>query len=160
MYIERNAPPTGFWGNARDYMVSLLKAYWGDAATKDNNYGYDYLPHLDGDHSHMTTVAAMADGGVKGYFLMGENPTVGSMHGALHRKGLRRLDWLVERAWQLVVERGQQAVGQLSALERNATALSAATLLRGPGAATIGAVSDCTLRALAPPWNGPLSLLK
>src|SRR5207244_10672902 len=37
---------------------------------------------------------------------------------------------------------------------------AAATLLRGPGAATIGAVSDCTLRELAPPWNGPLSLLK
>src|SRR5712691_564698 len=43
----------------------------------------------------MPTVADMADGMVRGYFLMGENPTVGSMHGALHRKGMRELDWLV-----------------------------------------------------------------
>ena len=32
---------------------------------------------LTGDHSHMTTVADMADGKVKGYFVMGENPVVG-----------------------------------------------------------------------------------
>ena len=35
---------------------------------------FDYLPRLTGDHSHMTTVADMADGKVKGYFVMGENP--------------------------------------------------------------------------------------
>jgi formate dehydrogenase major subunit len=39
----------------------------------------------------------MADGKVRGYFIMGENPTVGSMHGALHRKAMRELDWLVVR---------------------------------------------------------------
>src|SRR5207244_6307538 len=96
-YIELNQSASGWWSEMPKYIVSLLKAYWGDAATKDNNYGYDYLPHLDGDHSHMTTVAAMADGKVRGYFVMGENPTVGSMHGALHRKGLRALKWMVVR---------------------------------------------------------------
>jgi formate dehydrogenase major subunit len=45
----------------------------------------------------MVTVGEMADGKVKGYFVMGENPTVGSMHGSLHRKALRELDWLVVR---------------------------------------------------------------
>src|SRR5256885_13522275 len=45
----------------------------------------------------MTTTVAMADGEVRGYFLYGENPTVGSMHGALHRKAMRELDWLVGR---------------------------------------------------------------
>ncbi len=33
-YVERNAPPTGCWGNTRSYMVSLLKAWWGEAATR------------------------------------------------------------------------------------------------------------------------------
>src|SRR5438874_13020245 len=75
----------------------MLKAWWGEAAQKDNDWCFDYLPHLSGDHSHMTTVADMADGAVQGYFVMGENPTAGSMHGALHRKGLRELDWLVVR---------------------------------------------------------------
>jgi formate dehydrogenase major subunit len=45
----------------------------------------------------MVTVADMADGKVKGYLVLGENPSVGSMQGALHRKGLRKLDWLVVR---------------------------------------------------------------
>jgi formate dehydrogenase major subunit len=45
----------------------------------------------------MTTVSDMADGELKGYFVMGENPTVGSMHGGLQRKGLRNLEWLVVR---------------------------------------------------------------
>ena len=50
----------------------------------------------------MTTVSEMADGGVRGYFVMGENPTIGSMHGALQRKGLRALEWLVVRDFSLI----------------------------------------------------------
>jgi formate dehydrogenase major subunit len=45
----------------------------------------------------MTTVTNMADGELEGYFVIGENPAVGSMHGALQRKGLRNLKWLVVR---------------------------------------------------------------
>jgi formate dehydrogenase major subunit len=43
----------------------------------------------------------MADGKLKGYFVMGENPVVGSMNGPLHRKGMRALDWLVVRDFAL-----------------------------------------------------------
>jgi formate dehydrogenase major subunit len=96
-YVEHNKSDSAWWSNFPKYIVSFLKAYFGDAATADNDWRYDYLPHLTGDHSHMTTVADMADGKLEGYFVMGENPTVGSMHGALHRKGLRELDWLVVR---------------------------------------------------------------
>ncbi len=96
-YVGNNEAGAGWWSQFPKYIVSLLKAYFGDAAVADNDWCFDYLPRLSGDHSHMTTVADMADGRVKGYFVMGENPTVGSMHGALHRKGLRALDWLVVR---------------------------------------------------------------
>src|SRR5947207_9772107 len=96
-WLNNNGAHSGWWVEYPKYAVSLLKAYFGDNATKDNNYCYDLLPRLTGDHSHMTTVADMADGAVRGYFLMGENPTVGSMHGALHRKAMRELDWLVVR---------------------------------------------------------------
>jgi formate dehydrogenase major subunit len=96
-YWKNNESAVAWWSEFPKYIVSLLKAYFGEAATKDNDWCYDYLPHLSGDHSHMTTVADMADGQLTGYFLMGENPTVGSMHGALHRKGMRELDWLVVR---------------------------------------------------------------
>ena len=96
-YVANNGMTTGWWSEFPKYIVSLLKAYFGEAATEDNDWCYDHLPRITGDHSHMTTVAAMADGLVKGYFVMGENPTVGSMHGALHRKGLRRAEWVVVR---------------------------------------------------------------
>ena len=52
----------GFWRNADAYMVSLLKEYWGDAATADNDFCFDYLPRLDGDHGTYRTVMDMVDG--------------------------------------------------------------------------------------------------
>jgi formate dehydrogenase major subunit len=96
-YCELNEAASGWWANFPKYAVSLLKAWFGDAAQEGNGWAFGHLPRLTGDHSHQTTVADMADGKVRGYFVMGENPTVGSMHGALHRKGLRALDWLVVR---------------------------------------------------------------
>jgi formate dehydrogenase major subunit len=96
-YVKNNESASGWWANFPKYIVSLLKAYFGEHATAENDWCYEYLPHLTGDHSHMTTEADMADGKVLGYFVMGENPTVGSMHGALHRKGLRAARWVVVR---------------------------------------------------------------
>jgi formate dehydrogenase major subunit len=96
-YVRFNESTSGWWSEFPKYIVSLLKAWFGTAATFQNGWCYEYLPNLTGDHSHMTTVADMADGAVKGYFVMGENPTVGSMHGALHRKAMRELDWMVVR---------------------------------------------------------------
>jgi formate dehydrogenase major subunit len=96
-YLKLNGSTSGWWSEFPKYIVSLLKAWFGEAATAENGWLFDALPRLSGDHSHMTTVSAMADGQVKGYFLMGENPTVGSMHGALHRAAQRKLDWLVVR---------------------------------------------------------------
>ena len=96
-YIAHNESASGWWSEFPKYMVSLLKAWYGEAATPENDWGYGHLPRLSGDHSHFMTTAAMADGLVKGYFVMGENPVVGSMNGALQRKALRRLDWLVVR---------------------------------------------------------------
>ncbi len=101
-YIGLNQSPSGWWGEFPKYIVSLLKAWFGAAATKDNDYCYDYLPTLTADHSHMATVTDMADGKLKGYFVMGENPVVGSMNGPLQRKGLRHLEWLVVRDFQLI----------------------------------------------------------
>jgi formate dehydrogenase major subunit len=101
-YIKRNRSPSGWWSELPKYIVSLLKAWFGDAARPENDFGFEWLPAISGNHSHLVTVADMADGKLEGYFVMGENPTVGSMHGALHRKGLRRLKWLVVRDFNLI----------------------------------------------------------
>src|SRR5204862_4997349 len=86
----------------RPYAVSLLKAYVGDAATADNDYCFDHLPRITGDHSTYTTVKAMIEGACKGYFLVGENPAVGSANGKMQRLGMANLDWLVVRDLQMI----------------------------------------------------------
>jgi formate dehydrogenase major subunit len=96
-YVEQNSPPAGYWANMGAYTVSLLKAWWGDAATAENDYCFGRLPRLTGDHSYYSSLAGMVDGTVKGMFVMGENPTVGAANGGYNRKALRNLDWLVVR---------------------------------------------------------------
>jgi formate dehydrogenase major subunit len=92
----------GFWANADAYLVSLLKAWWGDAATKDNDWAYGYLPRLTGPHGTYQTVTAMLDDEVEGYFLLGQNPAVGSAHGRMQRLGMSHLKWLVVRDLNLI----------------------------------------------------------
>ncbi len=98
-YLDTIASRTqkGFWRNADSYIVSLLKEYWGETATEDNDYCFDYLPRVSGDHGTYRTVMDMVDGKVFGYFLLGQNPAVGSAHGRLQRLGMANLDWLVVR---------------------------------------------------------------
>jgi formate dehydrogenase major subunit len=96
-YAEQNSPTAGYWANMRAYTVSMLKAWWGDAATKDNDWCFEWLPRLTGDHSWYSSLAGMVDGTVKGLFVMGENPTVGAANGGYNRAALRGLDWLVVR---------------------------------------------------------------
>lgn len=93
----RNPGSKGFWSKADAYAVNLLKAYWGDAATADNDYCFDYMPKITGDHGTYRSVLDMIDGKVKGYFLLGQNPAVGSAHGRAQRLGMANLDWLVVR---------------------------------------------------------------
>jgi formate dehydrogenase major subunit len=87
----------GFWCYSNKYMISLLKGYWDGAATAENDYCFDYLPRINGDHGTYRTVMDMVDGKVYGYFLLGQNPAVGSAHGRLQRLGMANLDWLVVR---------------------------------------------------------------
>ncbi len=101
-WVTLNQSPSGWWGEFDKYAVSLLKAYFGETATEQNDWCYDYLPTLTGDHSHMNTVVAMADGKLDGYFILGENPAVGSSNTTLQRKGLRHLKWLVVRDFSLI----------------------------------------------------------
>ena len=101
-FLAGDAPKGGFWGNMRDYMVSLLKAWWGAAATADNEFCFDYLPRLTGNHSTYDTVMAQIAGTVEGYFLFGQNPAVGSANSRMQRLGMSKLDWLVVRDFSLI----------------------------------------------------------
>jgi formate dehydrogenase major subunit len=101
-YLAANAAAKGYWANLGAYTVSLLKSYFGDAATVDNDWCFDYLPRVTGGHGTDDTAPAQRDGACRGYFLLGENPAVGSANSRLRRLGMARLDWLVVRDVNLV----------------------------------------------------------
>ena len=89
----------GYWGNLPRFFTSLLKAWYGDAARAENEFGYQWLPKTDGDHSQLAAFDDMARGNVRGLFLIGQNPAAGAPNAELNRVALRNLDWLVVRDW-------------------------------------------------------------
>jgi formate dehydrogenase major subunit len=101
-FIAANTGDKGFWGNMDAYVVSLLKAWFGDAATPENDFCFDHLPRLTGDHSTFTTVMDQASGKVPGYFVVGENPAIGTANARMQRQGLAKLEWLVVRDLNMV----------------------------------------------------------
>jgi len=96
-YIKKHRARTGLWANFDKYLISLLKAYYGEGATPENEYGFGWLPRVSGDHSHFGYWLDMADGKLEGLFVMGQNPAVGAANGRLERKALSQLKWLVVR---------------------------------------------------------------
>jgi formate dehydrogenase major subunit len=101
-YVGAESMDNGFWANVSTYMVSLLKAWWGPAATAENDFCFDYLPRLTGSHGTYETVLAQLAGECSGYFLLGQNPAVGSANGRMQRMGMSKLDWLVVRDFSLI----------------------------------------------------------
>jgi formate dehydrogenase major subunit len=101
-FLDADAAKTGFWGNMDAYLVSLLKAWWGDAATAENDYAFDHLPRLSGNHGTYGIVRDQIDKKTFGYFLVGENPAVGHANGKMQRLGLANLEWLVVRDMQMI----------------------------------------------------------
>jgi formate dehydrogenase major subunit len=92
-------PKSGNWWKHRPkYTVSLLKAWYGDAATKDNEFGYQYLPKIQagGNYSFIPLFEAMDKGTIKGLLAWGQNPAVGGPNSMAIRKALANLDWMVD----------------------------------------------------------------
>lgn len=96
-YVWNEAVPGTAWDGTRAFLVSLLKAWYGDAATAENEFGYPFLPRVTGDHSHMPMFVKMHAGEVEGLVLMGQNPAVGGQNARFQREALGRLKWLVVR---------------------------------------------------------------
>ena len=93
-YLATEGVATGYWANMPKFLVSYLKSMYGDAATPENQFGYDWHPKISGDHSHMPMFVAMAEGRVQGMLCIGQNPAT-SLNAGLERQALRQLKWLV-----------------------------------------------------------------
>ena len=96
-WLEFHKAQGGWWNKLDTYLVSLLKAWWGATAQQENDFCFSYVPRIDDNNSTYWTVQQMLQGKVKGYFVIGENPAVGSANGRAQRLALAKLDWLVVR---------------------------------------------------------------
>jgi formate dehydrogenase major subunit len=86
-----------WWQNYPKYSVSLLKSYFGENATKANDFGYDWMPKVDDgtDYSWLTLFDEMYKGTVKGLFAWGMNPACSGANSNKTRKAMENLDWMV-----------------------------------------------------------------
>ncbi len=96
-YLKKNTKQTGLWANFPAYFISLMKAYYGRRATKENDFGFEWMPKITGDHSFFEFLYDTLDGKMEGMLIMGQNPAVGAQNARLERKALTRLKWLVVR---------------------------------------------------------------
>jgi len=84
-----------YYSNTPKFMVSLLKAFYGDAATKENDFGFDYLPKPGKDCSWTHIWDDMYNGKVKGMFAFGMNGVMIGPDTNKNINALKKADWLV-----------------------------------------------------------------
>ena len=96
-FIITETLPTGYWANTPQFTISMLKAWFGDAATPQNDFGYNSLPKISADHSHLPTFVLMQEGGIQGFLVIGQNPAVGGQNAEFQRTALQKVDWMVVR---------------------------------------------------------------
>ncbi len=102
-YIEKHTPKTkdpksvNWWGNRGKYITSYLKAIYGDKASKDNDFGYAWLPKIDEgmNASWLMLFDQMLKGKFEGFFAWGQNPACSTSNANKVRKALSKLRWMV-----------------------------------------------------------------
>lgn len=95
--VKAGFPNSGFKINTSKWVVSMLKAWWGDAATEENDFAYHYLPKRDAkkNYSHIAMFEAMHRGEIEGMFIFGGNPVVGGPNANKEQEAMCNLKWLV-----------------------------------------------------------------
>jgi formate dehydrogenase major subunit len=100
-YIDKRASKPlrpnqlSYWQNYEKFHVSLMKAWYGDAATKENNWAFDYLPKLDKMHDVLQVFEDMYQGKMNGYVCQGFNPLASFPNKAKLGTALAKLKYLV-----------------------------------------------------------------
>ncbi|OPY89541.1 MAG: Formate dehydrogenase subunit alpha precursor [Syntrophaceae bacterium PtaU1.Bin231] len=95
--VSKDPQSANYYSNYPKFFVSFMKALWDDKATKENGFGYNWLPKIDDGkaYSTMHMFDAMYAGTVKGYFCVGADTAVSTPNTNKVRKAMENLDWLV-----------------------------------------------------------------
>jgi formate dehydrogenase major subunit len=84
-----------YWQNFPKFFVSLMKSWWGNAATADNHWGFDYLPKVDKSYDMLQVYELMHQGKINGYLAQGFNPLAAAPNKAKMTAALSHLKFLV-----------------------------------------------------------------
>ncbi len=86
-----------WWSNRNKYITSYLKAVYGEAATKENDFGYSWMPKLDVgmNASWLNIFDKMYKGDFEGFFAWGQNPACSGANSNKTRQAMTKLKWLV-----------------------------------------------------------------
>jgi formate dehydrogenase major subunit len=104
VYLKRTTPTSSkpaawdsmnYYQNTPKFMVSLLKGFYGDAATKENDFGFNYLPKPGKDCSWTHIWEDMYDGKIKGMMAFGMNGVMIGPDTNKNINALKKADWLV-----------------------------------------------------------------
>lgn len=84
-----------YWQNYPKFFVSLMKSWFGDAATAENNWAFDYLPKLDKAYDMLQAYELMHQGKMTGYICQGFNPIAAAPNKAKLVESFSKLKFLV-----------------------------------------------------------------
>jgi formate dehydrogenase major subunit len=84
-----------YWSNTPKFMVSFLKALYGPAARKENDWAFNYLPKIDRKYAWVEIWDDMYHGHVKGLFAFGMNAVAIGPNSTKNIEALKKADWLV-----------------------------------------------------------------
>jgi formate dehydrogenase-N alpha subunit len=84
-----------FTQNFPKWHTSLMKAYYGDAATKDNDFAYDWVPKRDGAYDVLAMFELMHQGKMNGFLCQGFNPLAAVPNKKKLSAGLSKLKYMV-----------------------------------------------------------------
>jgi len=84
-----------YWSNTPKFAVSLLKAMYGNAATKENGWAFDYLPKVDRQYSWTNIWDEMYKGKIKGLIAFGMNAVMIGPNSNKNIDALKKADFLV-----------------------------------------------------------------
>ena len=94
-FTPMQANQTSYWQNYPKFYVSFLKSFYGNAATPENSFGYDWFPKMDRSYDVLTQFELMHQGLTNGYICQGFNPLMSVSHKAKSIAALSKLKWLV-----------------------------------------------------------------
>jgi formate dehydrogenase-N alpha subunit len=84
-----------YWSNTPKFAVSFLKAMYGDAATKENDWAFHNLPKIDRNYSWTQIWDDMYAGSIKGLIAFGMNGVQIGPNSRKNIDALKKAEWLV-----------------------------------------------------------------